>query len=386
MDAALFHVPLMRPDRSARHVYEWSVRQARDAEDAGLSEMVVGEHATQAWESVPNPELVIAAAALQTERIRLAPMAHLLPYHNPASLAIQVGWLSQILQGRYFMGMGVGAYPNDATLRGLPDMSQNHRMQREALEIMKRIWAREPFMFNGEFFKAGFPAPEDEAVALGAGASSELYDVNEHSVIEGQHLQSDFSPWGGKIDIAVTGISRDSPSMRLAGENGYMPFTVYSGQEVLRSHWRQYEEGAQSAGLTPDRSLHHVMMDVFVAETDREARRWAIDGALGYCWQEYLLPIYKRHGFLQGYLDDAGASESDVDMEFLADHVWVVGSPQTVIEKLGAIFDATGGWGTILVQAQDYSDTPDPWNESLRLLASEVAPHVSLPSPATTIA
>ena len=157
---------------------------------------------------------------------------------------------------------------------------------------------------------------------------------------------------------------------------------MYSGQTVLCSHWDTYKTAAEEKGRVPDRSLHHVMMDVFVAETDAEARRWAIDGALGHCWREYLLPIYKRHGFLQGFLDDAGATESDIDMDFLADNVWIVGSPQTVIEKFGALFEATGGWGTILVQSQDYADTPEPWNESLHLLANEVAPQVSMSSTA----
>jgi 3,6-diketocamphane 1,6-monooxygenase len=377
MDAALFHVPLMRPERTSRFVLEWSVEQAKAAEAAGLTEMVVGEHATQAWESVPNPEIVIGAAALATSRIRLGPMAHLLPYHNPASLAIQVGWMSQILEGRYFMGMGTGAYPTDAKLRGLPDMSENHKMQREALEIMKRVWKREPFTFEGDYFRGGYPELEQETVALGAVTDTDE-DANQHSTIEGQHLQSDFSPWEGEVEIAVTGLSRNSPSMALAGENGYTPYTVYSGQEALRSHWETYRDAAEAAGRTPERDRHHVMMDVFVAETDAEARRWAIDGGLGHCWREYLLPIYRRHGFLQGYLDDVGATEADIDMDFLADHVWVVGSPQTVLEKLGAIFDVTGGWGTILVQSQDYADTPEPWNESLRLLANEVAPHLSL--------
>jgi 3,6-diketocamphane 1,6-monooxygenase len=371
MDAALFHVPLMRPDRSSRHVLEWSVRQAKDAEDAGLTEMVVGEHATQAWEAVPNPEIVIGAAALRTERIKLAPMAHLLPYHNPASLAIQVGWLSQILEGRYFLGIGTGAYPTDGLLRGQPDLSENHKMQRESLAMMQQVWKREEFMEQGEYFRAGFP-PNPK------GHGSDNGDTGGPGEIAGEHLMSDFSLWEDKIDIAVTGISKDSPSIRMAGEKGYLPYTVYSGQEVLRSHWAIYEEASLAAGRTPDRSLHHVMMDVFVAETDAEARKWAIDGALGHCWREYLLPIYKRHGFLQGYLEDAGASEADIDMDFLADHVWVVGSPATVIEKLGKIFEATGGWGTLLVQSQDYSDTPEPWNESLGLLAKEVAPHVSL--------
>ena len=63
------------------------MQQCIEAEQAGLHEAFIGEHATMRWESVPNPELGIAAAALETERITMGPLAHLLPYHNSASLA-----------------------------------------------------------------------------------------------------------------------------------------------------------------------------------------------------------------------------------------------------------------------------------------------------------
>src|SRR5882757_586165 len=109
MESGLIHIPYMRLGRTARQTFDWAIRMAVEADQAGFTEMMVAEHATQAWECIPNPELVIAAAARETDRVRFAPMAHLLPYHNPASLAIQVGWLSQILEGRYFLGIGSGA-------------------------------------------------------------------------------------------------------------------------------------------------------------------------------------------------------------------------------------------------------------------------------------
>jgi alkanesulfonate monooxygenase SsuD/methylene tetrahydromethanopterin reductase-like flavin-dependent oxidoreductase (luciferase family) len=35
--------------------------------------MMISEHASQIWENIPNPELIIAAAALQTKTIKFAP-------------------------------------------------------------------------------------------------------------------------------------------------------------------------------------------------------------------------------------------------------------------------------------------------------------------------
>lgn len=109
MKIAMFQTPYMGPERSDREVFEWAVKQAVVADKAGFSEYWVGEHATLPWEGIPSPELVIAAAALQTEQIKLGPLAHLLPYHHPATLAVQTSWLSHILKGRYMLGVATGA-------------------------------------------------------------------------------------------------------------------------------------------------------------------------------------------------------------------------------------------------------------------------------------
>ena len=103
---------------------------------------------------------MIAACARETEKLKFGPGAHLLPYFHPASLAIQVAWLSQVLEGRYMLGVGAGAYPSDAALRGFTDLSQNHAMMEEALDIMHKVWEAEPFHYEGRFWNAGYPEPE----------------------------------------------------------------------------------------------------------------------------------------------------------------------------------------------------------------------------------
>lgn len=352
MEIGMFQTPLMRPSRTAREVFSWAVDQAVVADQAGLAEYWVGEHATQSWECIPNPELVIAAAALQTEQIMLCPGAHLPPYHHPATLAVQVAWLSQILEGRYMLGVGAGAYPADAYLRGLADMSENHKMLLESLDIMDRIWVGKPFLHEGSYWKAGFPE------------------------VDGDHPFRDISLYGGRVQMALAGLSPDSPSIRFAGQRGYLPLSIYSGDQFVRNHWDIYSRAAEEAGHPADRKLHRVVRDVFVAETDAEARRAAIDGGMGRAWREYLLPIYKRFGIFDSLIDDPDIDPDSIGVEWLADNVWIVGSPETVVEKFQAAFERSGVWGTTLVYGHDYIDEPERWNESLRLLATEVAPRL----------
>lgn len=362
MDSALIDIPYTRPGRTARQTFDWALANARVADEAGVTEMMIAEHATQLWENIPSPELVIAAAATQTKRIRFAPMAHLLPNHHPSNLAIMVGWLSQVLEGRYFLGVGAGAYPDSALVHGIPpDMSESAARVRESLEIMEKIWKREPFKHVGKFYKAGFPEdPRD-------------HDPNS------THLLSDFSPWGGKIEIAVSGLSLNSPSIKFAGEMGYKPVSFFSGAAVLKNHWQTYEQAALANSHTPHRKSHRVSLDIFVADTDKEARRLALNGPIGYCWEHYLLPLYKRFNLLASHIADSGAHESDVNLEWLCDNMWICGSPATVREKVEALMDKTGGWGTLMMPVHDFSDDPEPWFQSVQLFAQEVAPKIKLP-------
>jgi len=365
METGLIFHPYMRPGRTARQTFEWGVQSSIACDKIGFTSMMISEHASQIWENIPNPELIFSAAALQTKQIRFAPMAHLLPHQHPAKLAIMIGWLSRILEGRYFLGIGAGAYPLASYIHGIKngeDTKFLNEMVRESLDIMEKIWKREPFFYEGRFWKAGYP---EEVQAVHAG--------------DEQHKLADFSPWGGKPEIAVTGFSFKSPSMKLAGERNFKPVSIYSGLDALKSHWDTYSEANIKAGFTPDRSRHAVSQTVFCAETDREAKRLVMEGPIGYCFNRYLIPIWRRFGMMDGFAKDAGVDKDKADLEFLVDKVFVVGSPATVVDKLNTLFAACGGWGTLQVESHDYYDDPSPWFQSLELIAKEVAPKIELP-------
>ncbi|MNG02442.1 2,5-diketocamphane 1,2-monooxygenase [compost metagenome] len=63
-------------------------------------------------------------------------------------------------------------------------------------------------------------------------------------------------------------------------------------------------------------------------------------------------------------------------MDFLAEHVWLCGSPETVTRKIERMAERTGAFGQVIVNSHDNIDNPEPYFESLQRLAQEVVPNV----------
>jgi alkanesulfonate monooxygenase SsuD/methylene tetrahydromethanopterin reductase-like flavin-dependent oxidoreductase (luciferase family) len=113
---------------------------------------------------------------------------------------------------------------------------------------------------------------------------------------------------------------------------------------------------------------------VFIADTDAEALRLSAGGMMGRMMREYFLPLLAAFGFTEYLKHDAGVADSDVTPDYCARHNWLVGSPDTVADKLHGIYDEVGGFGTLLVFCFDYSEEPKAWQHSMELLAHDVMP------------
>ena len=109
-------MPSHPPERSIRDGYAWDLQQLIRLDELGFDEASIGEHFTAPWEPNPAPDLLIAQAWLQTERIKLCPGAQLLPYHHPVELAHRVAYLDHLAEGRYMFGVGISALPSDLQL------------------------------------------------------------------------------------------------------------------------------------------------------------------------------------------------------------------------------------------------------------------------------
>jgi len=123
-------------------------------------------------------------------------------------------------------------------------------------------------------------------------------------------------------------------------------------------------------------------VESYIAETDAEARKRAINGEIGNSWRTYLLPMLKEWGMLGACKHDQSVPDSDVTVEYLVDKVWIVGSPNTVIEKLGKMREKVGQFGCLLQVIYDHLEEFEAYRYSLTALAEEVLPVFADPAQA----
>ncbi len=98
---------------------------------------------------------------------------------------------------------------------------------------------------------------------------------------------------------------------------------------------------------------------------------------MGRMYREYFLPLLNNFGFFEFLKHDPSVPDSDITPEYCARHNWIVGSPDTVAEKIQQMQADVGGFGCLLVLGFDYVDDSEAWHNSLRLLKEEVLPRVA---------
>jgi len=367
MDIGFFTMPSHPPERPLKDGHEWDLEVCRWADELGYSEGWIGEHHTAPWEPHPAPDLLVAQALMQTKRIRLGPGGFLLPYHHPAELANRVAMLDHISGGRLNFGIAASGLPSDWTMFNVDGMSGvNREMTRESLDIILKLWAAEqPFDHKGKYWHVTAP--------------DTMFGFLKPHI---RPLQRPYPP------IGVAGLSKNSDTLKMAGEKGFIPMSLNLNPAYVGSHWESVEAGARKAGRTADRSQWRMVREVFVAETDAEAMRLSVGDMMGRMMREYFLPLLGNFGFLEYLKHDPAVPDSDVTPEYCAKHNWLVGSPATVAEKIEQVYDDVGGFGTLLVFCFDYKDKPEAWKTSLGLLANEVMPKLKhlVPQPATQVA
>jgi alkanesulfonate monooxygenase SsuD/methylene tetrahydromethanopterin reductase-like flavin-dependent oxidoreductase (luciferase family) len=346
-------MPSHPPERSIRHGQRWDLQDLERLDALGFEEAWIGEHFTATWEPCPAPDLLIAQALLRTKRIRLGPLSHLLPFHHPLELAHRVAYLDHMAEGRYQLGVGIGVLPTDHALFALDASGgRNRRMTFESIEMMTQLWTDGASNFQGEFWSMGETRSD---LPLG------------HHLIP---FQKPHPP------VAIAGLTPGSENHKLAGEKGYIPVSlgIDPDASITAQHWDAVVEGAVRSGRRPDRNEWRIIRDVYVAPTDAEARELAINGIMGRCWREFLLPIYLGLGLGKFLKRDPSMPDEAVDLDYLADNLWFVGSPETVAGRIMDLQAQTGGFGYLTIVSYDATDERESWDRSLQLLMGQVLP------------
>ena len=95
--------------------------------------------------------VVMGAAAVATERIKLASGVLIGPYRGPLNDARQFATVDVLSGGRVILGTGAGWLREEFDALGIPYEARG-AMSEECIQIYKRAWTDEVVSFHGEFY------------------------------------------------------------------------------------------------------------------------------------------------------------------------------------------------------------------------------------------
>ena len=368
MQVGIFMMPLHPPGQSPAEWIEADLQQIEYLDELGFDEAWIGEHQVSVWEPLTSPELFMAAALQRTSTIRLGTGVSCLPHHHPVHVANRISILDHMGRGRVNFGIGTAGFHES----GLFDLdwrnAENRHVFREVIAAIVDIWTN-PTPGPRTTSRYTFTIPEPKPPVVGF------------------HMRPYQDP---HPPIAVACFSPRSDSLTLAATHGWAPMSInIAPLSSLQANWETYEEGAQAAGRTADRSLWRIAREVVVGETAAEARELALEGSLSDGWRGGILPSMVHMGVPIEAVTGKGLGlsyeEPGALLEWFCDNIWVVGDVDEVADKLNALYSDVGGFGTLLAMAHPW-DEGGAWKRSMTLLHDEVLPRlpdVKMASPVT---
>jgi G6PDH family F420-dependent oxidoreductase len=142
---------------SEEHSPRGLVENARRAEDAGFSYVLISDHFhpwIDAQGHSPFVWGVIGAIAEATDRLRLgtAVTCPLIRIH-PAIVAQAAATSALLMEGRFFLGVGTGELLNEHIVGGRwPRPDERLEMLDEALELIRKLWRGEYETYRGRHY------------------------------------------------------------------------------------------------------------------------------------------------------------------------------------------------------------------------------------------
>jgi alkanesulfonate monooxygenase SsuD/methylene tetrahydromethanopterin reductase-like flavin-dependent oxidoreductase (luciferase family) len=151
MDFGIFDHVETKLGASTPQLYAERLELARLADQVGCFCYHVSEHHGTPLSVAPSPNILLAAMAAQTTRLRLGPLGALLPLHDPLRLVQEICMLDNLSEGRLEMGLGRGVNRIEMKFFGV-DFDTSRARFDEALEVILRGLTQPTLQFEGEFY------------------------------------------------------------------------------------------------------------------------------------------------------------------------------------------------------------------------------------------
>ncbi|NMI01632.1 LLM class flavin-dependent oxidoreductase [Pseudonocardia sp. K10HN5] len=273
-----------------------STALVRRAEELGFHRYWVAEHHAMPGIASSSPAVLIAHLAAASSSIRLGSGGVMLPNHQPLVVAEQFGTLEALHPGRIDLGIGRAPGTDQRTARALRRGS-------------------------GPMDAEDFPQQLNELAAY-------------------------FRGEGPVVAVPAAG---NAPSIWLLGSSGYsaqvagllgLPFAFahhFSAENTMPA-LALYRERFRPSPIL-DQPYAMIAANVLCADTDTEAQRLALPGALS-----FLQLRLGRPGLMPSPEEAAAHPYTDEERLFISDRqsTQIIGSPQTVREQVLELVGRTG--------------------------------------------
>ena len=316
MRLAIWSTTTPRENSGYPEMFRRQLQEVELAERLGIDQIWFFEHHLTPTAPVPSPNLLIAAAAQQTRRIRFASMVNILPFRHPLLVAEEAAMLDNLTLGRFDMGLGRGLRPPEFDAFGV-DQQQSRDMFLESFDIIRRVWADENFTYRGKY-----------------------WTVHKEAPLSPPLVQRPHPPF------LVSAQSEES--LRWAAQHD-IPFAQIDSMAAQAKRDQALYRAVQTAHGHMPRPRLYLMREIYVAETDARARAEAQPYLLQYweLWNRYTQ--FTRGGKLPDSYDfwrrQAPMLHAMSFDEIVANDMVILGSPETVanaILRLASQLDLMG--------------------------------------------
>jgi limonene 1,2-monooxygenase len=339
MRFGIFMAPFHRVGENPTLGFERNLELIQWLDRLGFDEAWIGEHHSAGWETIASPEIFIATAAERTRSIKLGTGVVSLPYHHPLMVANRIVLLDHLTRGRVLFGVGPGALVTDAVMLGIEPTKQRPMMD-EALDVIMRLMTDPtPLTYEGEWFK------------MREGLLQVRPFTQPHPPLAVASMESPAGPLAagrhgaGILSLAVIGGLR--------------------GQVDLKKMWAIAEEEAAKHGKTMRREEWRLVVPVYLAESREEAIADVRFGGAAMA--------YEYGGRALGRMPDFDGPQEKFVEHMAKTGRWIVGTPDDLIAAIHRFDEATGGFGGLLLQANEWA-TREKTHKSYELLARYVMP------------
>lgn len=317
--------------------YDYNRKVALLAEETGFDFIMAmakwrgygGE--TQHWRYSLESQILMAALAAQTSRVKILATVHTL-LQNPAVTAKMIMTLDQISGGRAGLNVVTGAYKGEfeqmSAWRDDVGHDERYDLATEWIEIIKRLWVEDSVTYKGKYFTMddcqSDPKPLKKPFLVCAGTSTRgmRFTVD--------HMDAMFV--GGKDDDEVAKISATAKSM--ARDSGHSIKT-------------------------------YTMMNLVIGETDAEAEAQAAHFRAGFD-EEACKGMMRAYGFLDAEIGKENSFVQNARSSFMSARI--IGSAETVAERVIEVLDRCQLDGMMLI-------FPD-YLKSMPIFAAEIMPKI----------